>query len=312
MVFKANITMTKKISILLLLIMTFFFNACDKYDNKVYMPEYSKSLSLDHKKEYIFSIHPLHNTLHVFKTYQPLLDYLNEHLENEKLVIETSKKYATYDKKLADRKFDFSLGNPYQTVQSLKYGYHVFGKMGDDDIFRGLILTRKDSNINTINDLKGKKVCYPAPTAIAATMMPQWHLYKLGLDVNNDITSLFVGSQESSIMNVYLGKVVAGTTWIPSWKAFKKERPDIANQLVVTWKSDPLINNGLFAKDTVPKVLLEKVSNLIANLHTHKRGKLILSKMGISKYEKANDDTYNIVKRFIIDYKKHIRNKEVK
>ena len=85
--------------------------------------------------------------------------------------------------------------------------------MGDDNKFAGIILVRRDSGINKLSDLKGKKVSYPARTALAATMMPQYYFQTHGLDVNRDIENLYVGSQESSIMNVYLGNVAAGATW---------------------------------------------------------------------------------------------------
>ena len=102
--------------------------------------------------------------------------------------------------------------NPYQTVRSLKFGYSVFGKMGNDELFRGIILVRKDGGIRKLSDLKGKTVCYPAPTALAATMMPQYYLQTHGLNVNHDIENLYVGSQESSIMNVLRGHAAAAGT----------------------------------------------------------------------------------------------------
>ncbi len=80
--------------------------------------------------------------------------------------------YEEFDKKLFGGYFDFAMPNPYPTVGSLKQGYHVFGKMGDDELFRGIILVRCDSGIGQVSNLKGKKVACPAPTAQAATMMP--------------------------------------------------------------------------------------------------------------------------------------------
>jgi phosphonate transport system substrate-binding protein len=82
----------------------------------------------------------------------------------------------------------------------------------DDEMFRGIILVRKDSGIHKVTDLKGKKVSYPALTALAATMMPHYYLHTHGIDVNRDIENLYVGSQESSIMNVLRGHVAAGAT----------------------------------------------------------------------------------------------------
>ncbi len=75
--------------------------------------------------------------------------------------------------------------------------------MGDDENFRGIIIVRKDSHFNQVRDLKGKAVSFPASTALAATMMPQYYMQTHGLDVTKDIDIRYVGSQESSIMSVF-------------------------------------------------------------------------------------------------------------
>jgi phosphonate transport system substrate-binding protein len=134
---------------------------------------------------------------------------------------------VAYDKKLYDRQFHFALPNPFQTVNSVKHAYIVFAKMSDDENFLGIFLVRKDSHVKTAADLKGHAVSFPAPTALAATMLPQYYLQQEGLDVMNDIDVRYVGSQESSIMNVMLGETIAGATWPPPWIAMSKERPEL-------------------------------------------------------------------------------------
>ncbi len=242
--------MTKMIKILFILsVLSAFliFGGCEKHQEIVYEPIYS-STPIIQKKIYIFGVHPLHNPKRLFEVYQPLVDYLNAHLNEVTIKLEASRNYAEYNKKLFSGYFDFSLPNPYQTVISANKGYKIFGKMGDDENFRGIILVRKDSNIKEVSDLKGKSVSYPAPTALAATMMPQRFLQERGIDINRDIKNLYVGSQESSIMSVYLKKTAAASTWPPPWIAFAKERPEVAKELKVMWETSPLPNNGLVPK----------------------------------------------------------------
>jgi len=221
--------------------------------------------------------------------------------------LEASKNYDEYDKKLFSGHFDFSLPNPYQTVESTKYGYRIFGKMGDDENFRGIILVRKDSNIKEISDLKGKSISYPATTALAGTMMPQRFLHDNGININNDVKNLYVGSQESSIMNLFLNESVAAATWPPPWIAFKKERPEIAKELEVKWETSPLPNNGLVAKKEIDPILIEKIASLIFDLYKTEEGKNILKAMELSKFEKADYDTYKPVRIFLDKFEKEIR-----
>ncbi|PLA75340.1 phosphonate ABC transporter substrate-binding protein [Hydrogenovibrio sp. SC-1] len=256
---------------------------------------------------YLFGVHPLHNPKRLFEVYQPMIDFINARLQGGKLRLEASRNYAAFDKKLFDGYFDFALPNPYQTVTSLQHGYRVFGKMADDENFRGIILIRKDSEIETVSDLKGKSVSYPAPTALAATIMPQWFLVQNGLNIDDDITNHYVGSQESSIMNVYLGNTDAASTWPPPWLAFIKERPEVAEQVIVKWQTPPLLNNGLVVKESVPKAILDQVSQSIFNLHHSAEGQQILAAMELSQYEPATNETYSRVEKFLIEFEKRVR-----
>lgn len=258
-------------------------------------------------REYVFAIHPLHNPARLFEIYGPLIDYLNRNIPGTVFRLEASRNYEEFEKKLYSRKLDFALPNPYQTLNSLKHGYHVIAKMGDDSKFTGIILVRRDSGINQVSDLKGKKVSYPARTALAATMMPQYFLQTHGLDVNRDIENLYVGSQESSIMNVYLGSVAAGATWPLPWEAFQKEHPDKAAELELKWETPPLISVGMVARDDMPAPLTQKVAQILSTLHTNEEGKAILARMPLSRFELADDNRYRVIEDFLTEFHQTVR-----
>lgn len=284
------------------------FSGCQNEAQKnEYTPLYSTNPPLSKQTVYIFGVHPLHNPKRLFEVYGPMVDYINAHLTGAELRLEASRDYPSFDKKLVAKHFDLALPNPYQTVMAADNGYKIFAKMGDDQNFRGIILVRKDSDINTIADLKGKTISYPAPTALAATMMPQWYLYEHGIDVTKDVKNSYVGSQESSIMNVYLGKSAAAATWPPPWKAFIKERPEVAKEVMIKWETSSMLNNGLIARKDVPVAIVEQVSEIITTLHTHEEGRKILEAMELSHYEKADDKTYQPVREFLKKFKTQIR-----
>jgi len=294
------------------LLFIIFLSACKDKEAVEYGPLYSSEPQIQKNKVYIFGIHPLHNPKRLFEVYQPMVDYINERLDGSELRLEASRNYAAYDKKLFSGHFHFSLPNPYQTVTSTQYGYKIFGKMGDDENFRGIILVRKDSGIEHVKDLKGKTVSYPAPTALAATMMPQWYMHINGIDINKDIKNSYVGSQESSIMNVYLGKSSAASTWPPPWRAFIKKRPEVADKVMIKWETTSLPNNGLVVRKDVPKTLIDQVSKIIFSLHTHPEGRKILSAMELSKYKAAEDSTYDSVREFLKNFEEQVRSIRLK
>lgn len=256
---------------------------------------------------YVLAVHPLHNPKKLFEVYQPLVDYLNTQLKGFSLKLEASSSYANFESKLEHREVDFALPNPYQTLMGIAHGYRVFAKMGDDENFRGVILVRKDSGITRPDQLIGKAVSYPAPTALAAAILPQWFLVEQGINVMRDVDNRYVGTQESSIMNVALGKVAAGATWPAPWAAFCREQPDLARQLEVRWTTPHLINNSLLARDDMPPDLVLQIRQQIVALHDRPEGRAILDRMALSRFEAADDDAYKPVSDFVHRFEARVR-----
>jgi phosphonate transport system substrate-binding protein len=276
---------------------------CDRAE-QTYSPSFSDQSPVK-TEELSFGVHPLHNPQRLFEVYDPLITRLNDSLHKDqrfahiKIKLEASSNYAAYEKKLYLRTFAFALPNPYQTLKAVEKGYRIFGKMGDDDKFRGLILVRKDQKFDDISQLKGKTISYPACSALAGTFMPQYYLHQHGLQVHSDVNNIYVGSQESSIMSVFLNKSDAGATWTVPWERFRERKPEIAQQLEVKWKTDSLPNNSLMVRNDISEELLEVVAQFFFNLQKYPEGMGLLRRIPISHFEPANRLTYQPVAEFM-------------
>ena len=281
-------------------------SACEQQptDNDV---QYSTSASDSEVVTYRLAIHPLHNPQKLFKSYQPLVDYLNKKIPDIYIELEASRDYPTFEKKFRAREPDLLLPNPWQTLQAMSNGYHVIAMAGDAEDFKGIFIVRKDHNIKDPIELKGKRVSYPAPTALAAAIMPQYFLYSNGIDINKDIENIYVGSQESSIMNVYLGNVTVGATWPPPWRLFQQDHPEQAKQLEVIWQTPPLINNSVMVRNDLPDSISKKIQRLLVNLVDSPQGKLILAGMETAQFTMAKDENYDVVRTYIKHFEEKVR-----
>lgn len=250
---------------------------------------------------YKFAVHPLHNPKRLFAAYQPLMDAVNAKARGFQIKLVASRDYAAYERKLYAGLFDFALPNPLQTINSVARGYRIIGKMGDDQNFRGLIITRKDAGIFFVEDLAGKPLSFPAPTALAATMLPKTYLKSRGLNIE-EASLLYVGSQESAIMNVYLGKTVAAGTWPLPWRQLTEERPEIGKVLKVQWETEHLVNNGLVAHKRIPTAHMDQFMDILASLQDTPEGEGILRGIHISNFERCSSDAYLPVVQFISTY----------
>ncbi|QLA16749.1 phosphate/phosphite/phosphonate ABC transporter substrate-binding protein [Desulfolutivibrio sulfoxidireducens] len=294
-----------------LVLLAFLAPGCEKDDERAYSPTYGPEPAQEIGR-YVFGVHPLHNPKKLHEVYGPLIEYLNSRLKtaNIELTLEASRSYESFDEKLYSGHFHFALPNPYQTIRSVEHGYVIFGKMGNDEDFRGIILLRKDSPIKDVSDLRGKTISYPAPTALAATMMPQMFLMEHGVDVRSEVDNLYAGSQESSIMSVYVKQSAAGATWPPPWRNFQKDRPDIARDLYVKWQTDPLPSNGLVVRGDIPGPVRDRVAAILFSLQESPDGRAILERLPLSSFVPADNATYAPVHEFLARFKASVRNPE--
>lgn len=278
-----------------------FLLGCKENDNG-YEIEYKPVT----KKRLIFGIHPYLNPLDMQKAYHPIMKYLESNIKDVEFSLEASNSYAHFEEKLYKGSFDFALPNPYQTVLSLEYGYSVIAKMAPDDDFRGVFIIRKDSPIKEPTDLNGKTVSFPAPTALAATLMPLFYLHQKGVDTEKDIKKKFVGSQYSSILNAYTKDSDIAATWPPPWRKWQEENPEKANDMMLIWQTEPLPNNGVVVKNGVDGELAREVTSILVSLSSTKEGMAILKNAGFAGFEAANNDTYRPVVEFLEEYDKLI------
>ena len=242
----------------------------------------------------------------MYISYRPILDYIESNLDGVSIKLETSSSYAEYNKKLYRGDFDFSLPNPFQTYNSISKGYHVIARVKPDSGFKGIFVARKDSHITKVSQLKGKIISFPAPTALAATMMPLYYLQQNGLDVKNDIKKEYVGSQESSILNAFTKDSLVGATWPQPWNRWKVENPELSKHMEVIWKTDSLINNGVVVKSTLDKTLVSKIEKILVGLDLTKEGRKLLNIAGFDGFRNSNNSDYLIVHDFLMKYDKVI------
>ncbi|MFY9151478.1 MAG: phosphate/phosphite/phosphonate ABC transporter substrate-binding protein [Prolixibacteraceae bacterium] len=288
------------------LTLTLLISGC-KYSAESTGPKYGESPASQKTPAYHFAVHPLHNPAKLIQSYQPLINYLNRKLTGARLILEASRDYANFEEKYKAQMPEFILPNPWQTLQAMNSGYSVIAMAGEPDDFKGIFIVRKDGEINQPADLKGKAVSYPSPTALAACIMPQHFLHTHGVNVNSDIENLYVGSQESSIMNIYLKKTAAGATWPPPWRAFQKEHPKEAAELNVIWETEPLINNSIMVRDDVPADIREQVQEYLLGLHETRQGKSILAGIETARFIPASDKDYDVVRAYMDHFENEIR-----
>ncbi len=299
--------MRPRYSFILLFLACMLLAACHQDDDRQAGPRYGNAPKSRKIATYRLAIHPLHNPEHLIKAYMPMIDYLNANIADARFVLEASRDYSSYEAKYRAGEPEFLLPNPWQTLQAIRVGYHVLLMAGDARDFKGIFLVRKGSPIHRPVDVKGKRISYPSPTALAACIMPQLYLQRHGVNVMTEVDNRYVGSQESSINNVLLGLTDVDVTWPPPWRAFGKSHPAEADKLKVIWETPTALNNSVMARDDMPLALQQKLRDLLLALGNTQQGRGILAQMETSRFYTANNASYEPVRQLVRQFEAEVR-----
>jgi len=285
--------------VLLLALAPLLLTACLQDETPPVHPGYASVPARQVKPSLVLGVHPLHNPGRLFALYGPFIEALNQAIPEYDISLETSRDYADYERKIRARRLELLIPNPYQTLIAQNHGYHVFAKVSGDDDFRGILVVRKDDReLKRIEDLRGKTISYPPPTATAGVLMQQLHIQEHGVNVLHEVDNRYVGSQESAIMHVALGMSDVGSTWPPPWRNFQKDHPDLAARLEVRWVTPSLPNLSIMARDDLPPALVDNLRAKLLAIAATTKGRRMLGVMELPGIEPANDAAYAPVHDF--------------
>ena len=107
--------------------------------------------------------------------------------------------------------------------------------------YHSQIITRKDSGIKDINDLKGKTFAFVDPSSTSGHLFPKAGLIKLGIDPEKFFGRvLFTGSHDANALAVANKRVDAATIADRIFDAAVQKNLVKREDIHVVWSSDPI------------------------------------------------------------------------
>ena len=116
--------MRNRIHLLVSIVATLLLTACDQRAD-VKILEYSSAPAGTLVPVYRLLPHPLYNPQTLAKLFQPLVDYLNNHLPDARIELEASRDYQVFEQKFRAREAEILMPNPWQTLEVMADGHFV-------------------------------------------------------------------------------------------------------------------------------------------------------------------------------------------
>lgn len=245
-----------------------------------------------------FGIFPRWNAQTTVRDFTPLATLLGQEL-GRPVRIETDKDFDSFMNRVHARKFDLVHLNQLQYVQAhRKAGYQAIAKMCDNAscTIKAIIVTRRDTAISTVTDLRGKIIAFADPGAMVSHVLAKSALHEQGLKPAQ-YSTIFARNPPNALLAVYNAEAdAAGVGESVLQREDIKQLIDV-NQLRVLVQSRPIPHLPIAVSANLDKTLARRIRRILTDLARHPEGRRILDQIGIDRFEEANDREYDVVRR---------------
>jgi phosphonate transport system substrate-binding protein len=222
---------------------------------------------------------------------QEFVDYLAKKLVSfgitggKVLVVE---KMQTLSQALKEGKVDLFHDSVVPTLVLSKWAGSVpilrQWKYGEAD-YKGLIVVKKNSGINSLADLKGKVIAFEEPHSTSASVLPRMHLEKNklklvqiktpGTPTPRDAIGYTYGSDGNSVNVLITGRADAATT---IHRELDRLKPEIRDSLKVIGTTIAVPRNLVAVRKDLDPRLLKELKTILLDMDKDPEGQEVLKR----------------------------------
>jgi phosphonate transport system substrate-binding protein len=244
--------------------------------------------------EYRLSMLPMFGTDEINRRINPLAEYLSKETGFKITPILTAD-FAQYAQQLSSGAVHIGYENPYVYVKnSTTHEAIAMASTGGQGYkFRGIIITRANSPLRTLGELKGKKIAIVSQSSTGGFLSQNYSLAKSGINVLRDCTveEATDNKQENVIFSVYTGEVDAGFINEEALSQVKDFVPPEAVRVLE--RTEWLPNWALSLSRKMPEADRKKIISAIERLGP---GAPALKALKVDAFKLTQDSEYNLVR----------------
>lgn len=223
----------------------------------------------------------------------PLARYLEDQT-GHKIRFATAPSIPEFEKRVLAGEYDFAYMNPYHFTVFIENPGYIALVRQREHVLRGIIVVAADSGIESLEELAGRDLAFPAPKAFAATLITRAFLDQAA----PGYTATFVNSHDS-VYRAVAGGLFAGGGGIV--RTYREVDPEVRRQLEILWLSPGFTGHAFTAHARVSEKIRLSVQEAMVNLATAEGGPAILDELGMDGFEPATDSDWDDVRALELD-----------
>jgi phosphonate transport system substrate-binding protein len=254
---------------------------------------------------------PAENAQQVMQNAQPIVELLRKQLGMEVQAF-VATDYTGVVEALRVNKLDIAFLTPASYVLAKnEANVKVILKSERKGIpyYYAAIITRTDSGIKTLDDLRGKTFAFGDSLSTTGNVVPRQMFKQRGIDPVRDFKQiLYSGGHDATVLAVFNRKVDAGATYANSpdsqdtaWMRYLKNSEEVKRIRAIAF-SEPIPADNLVISANLDEAIARKIEETFIQLSRDPEGKKMLRDLyQIDGFVPASDKDYNSVRQAFVD-----------
>lgn len=163
--------------------------------------------------------------------------------------------------------------------------------------YNSLIITRKDSGINRIEELKGKKFAFVDSGSTSGFVLPYALLKSRNIAYKTFFSEIqYAGSHDRVLANILTKEVDAGAISSVQYGNLLEKGIVEAKDMSVIWKSENIPGSPYIARSKLDKEIQDRFSKAMLAIHAEEPDALNSYDNTIEKYVEVDSKNYNSIR----------------
>lgn len=241
-----------------------------------------------------FGVVPQFGVKHFAEAWEPLIRRL-EVSSGINISLIPTPSIPAFEEGFSRGDFDFAYMNPYHYLCAKRDQGYVPLIRDQSKQLKGILVVKADSNIKSVEDLDGKRIAFPAPNALGASLYMRALLSRTH-DI--DFTPLYVNSHDSVYLNVTTDEVVAGGG---VKRTLLSQAPETQSSLRVIYETPGVAPHPITYHPRVKADTVEKIRNAWMSFAKSPDGRILLESVPMADPGVAEDKDYQPLAKLELD-----------
>jgi phosphonate transport system substrate-binding protein len=243
---------------------------------------------------------PADDAAEMLRNYEPVAAYLKKTLELE-VEIQVTNDYTAAIEAMRNKHIDMAWFGPFSYILAAEEAGAeavVNGLRRDTGLatYRTLLVTKPNSGIRTLEDLKGRSFAFVDPASTSGNLIPRKILLEEGFDPDTEFSTIFYAGTHNAVqLAVKNGTVDAGALSDTTYDRMVAAGEIDASEVFIIHKSQPIPGSPIAVRGDLSTDFKDKIRQAFLDMDQQ----TIYQVQGwgnIEKYQAVADSDYDVIR----------------